>query len=432
MKRFFLSILLLPLLAVSQSVKGTFSLEDGYTHAFLYQSTPDGANYINYGKLDSEGHFEIPIDSTAAPGIYKIIYAIPPEENHFDFIYDGKETVAFNFSVEKGVEFTESEENKLWNSYLNSMDMVNQTIKNYYIKGDKDKDGFKSIFNVLEERQSAYEASSEGKLVSAFIKANRPYIPNTYEDAKTYTSNFKKHYFNNIDFSNYVLQSSSFLVDRVAAYVFQMVESPDNDTYKANINDVANAITNDDKIKSYLLEVLWQRFVSLENHEVANYISDQHLLALANKMDNKVLAEMLTTYKNTSVGTTAPDFEISSTQSTTRLHALEGSEYYLLVFWSSGCSHCLNELPKVKTMVADMPNLKVVAFGLEDEPTQWNEEIKKYPNFIHNLGLGKWNNPVVKTYGVAATPMYFLLDSSKTIIAKPYLFEDLEAALKDL
>ncbi|WP_111684717.1 TlpA family protein disulfide reductase [Winogradskyella tangerina] len=432
MRQLFLLIFILPFMVNAQSVKGTFSLDDGYTHAFLYQSTPQGANYINYGKLDDSGKVEIPIDSAAAPGIYKIIYAIPPEENHFDFIYDGKESVAFNFSAEKGVEFTESEENKLWNSYLHSMDMVNQTIGNYYAKDGKNKDGFQSVFKVLEERQAAYEASSEGKLVSAFIKANRPYIPKAYEDVKTYTENLKKHYFSQIDFSNYVLQSSSFLVDRVSAYVFQMVENPTNETYKSLINDVAAAIKNDDTIKIYLLEVLWQRFVTIQNHEVANFISDEHLFELAEKTNNKVLAEMLTTFKNTSIGTKAPNFEISSTENTTSLHNLEGSEYYLLVFWSSGCSHCLNELPKVKEMVSGMNNLKVVAFGLEDEPTQWSEEIKKYPDFIHNLGLGKWNNPVVKTYGVAATPMYFLLDSSKTIIAKPYEYADLESVLKSL
>jgi len=432
MKRLFLPLLLLPCIILAQSVKGTFSPAEDFTHAFLYQATPQGANYINHGKLDKEGHFEIPIDSTVAPGIYKIVYAIPPEENNFDFIYDGKETVAFNFSHEKGVEFTESEENKLWNSYLNSMDMVNQTIRNYYIKNGTDKKGFDAVFKVLKETQTAYETSADGKLVSTFIKANKPYIPTTYEDLKTYSSHLKAHFFTSIDFSNYVLQSSSFLVDRISAYVFNMVENPTNDTYKSLINDVAKAITNDDVIKTYLLEVLWQRFVSIDNHDVANYITDKHLLALATKTDNKVLAEMISSYKNTSIGTKAPDFEISSTEGTTRLHNLKGADHYLLVFWSSGCSHCLNELPKVKALVADKKNIKVVAFGLEDNPINWTEEIKKYPDFIHTIGLGKWDNPIVKTYGVAATPMYFLLNDSKIIMAKPYEYKDLEVVLKDL
>lgn len=433
MKKLATILLILPLLAFGQSVKGTFSPSEDFTHAFLYEATPEGANYVSHGELNDEGQFEIKIDSSAAPGIYKIVYAIPPEENNFDFIYDGKETVAFNFSQEHGVEFTESEENKLWASYLKSMDMVNQTIANYYEKDGKDKEGFKSVFNVLKETQTNYETSSQGKLVSAFIMANRPYIPAEYEDFNTYSKNVKNNYFSQIDFSNYILQSSTFLIDRVVSYVFNMVENPTNDTYKTLIDDVASAINNKDlNIKTYLLEILWQRFVSQENHNVANYITDKHLLDLANQTGNKVLAETISSYKNTSIGTKAPNFEIVSSETTTSLHDLKGSEYYLLVFWSSGCGHCLNELPKVKALVANKSNIKVVAFGLEEEPSKWTQEIKKYPDFIHNIGLGKWDNPIVKTYGVAATPMYFLLSSDKIIMSKPYSFEDLEVVLEDL
>jgi thiol-disulfide isomerase/thioredoxin len=433
MKKIIFILFLFPILGLSQSVKGNFSPSEEFTYAFLYQATPEGANYINRGKLDSIGNFEIPLDSTRSPGIYKIVYATPPEENNFDFIYDGKETVAFNFSNEKGVEFTDSDENKLWNSYLKSMDMVNQTVSNYYSKEHIDKEGFSSIFKVLKDTQLAYKESASGKLVLAFITANRPYIPKKYEDISTYSKNLKTQYLSQIDFSNYLLQSSSFLVDRVTAYVFNIVQNPTDETYKQHVDDIAASISNDDSIiKTSLLEVVWQRFVTLENHDLANYVTEKHLLDLANTTNNKVLAETITSYKNTSVGTKAPNFEIPLAQNITSLHALEGAENYIVIFWSSGCGHCLAELPKVKELVSNKPNLKVVAFGLEKDDIKWSEEIKKYPNFTHVIGLGKWDNPIVKTYGVATTPTYFLLDKEKVIIAKPYDYEDVELSIKDL
>jgi len=433
MKKLIFVLFLVPCIALSQSVKGNFSPAEDFSYAFLYQATPEGANYVNKGQLDSQGNFEIPLDSTITPGIYKIVYAIPPEENNFDFIYDGKETVAFNFSYENGVEFTESEENKLWNSYLKSMDMVNQTISNYYSKENIDKEGFDAIFKVAKDTQSAYEESANGKFVAAFIAGNRPYLPTQYEDINTYSKNLKKQYLAQIDFSNYLLQSSSFLIDRVTSYVFNIVENPSNATYKQHIDDVAATINNNNlAIKTNLLEILWQRFVTLENHDVANYITEKYLLELANKTENKVLAETITSYKNTSIGTKAPNFDIPLGDNKTNLYQLEGAENYLLIFWSSGCGHCLEELPMVKKLVADKPDLKVIAYGLEKDHTKWSEEIKNYPNFQHVIGLGKWENPIVKTYGVAATPMYFLLSASKIIMAKPYNYEDLEVVLKDL
>jgi peroxiredoxin len=433
MKKIIFILFILPIIGFSQSVKGNFSPAEEFSYAFLYEATPEGANYVNRGKLDAQGNFEILIDSTMSPGIYKIVYAIPPEENNFDFIYDGKETVAFNFSYEKGVEFTESEENKLWSSYLKSIEMVNQTISNYYSKGKTDQEGFNSIFKVLNDTHLAYQESANGKLVASFIAANKPYIPMQYEDINTYSKNLKKQYLSQIDFSNYLLQSSSFLVDRVTSYVFNIVDNPSDDTYKQHVDDVAATInSNNLGIKTNLIEILWQRFVTLENHDLANYITEKYLLELANKTENKVLAETITSYKNTSVGTKAPNFDIPLSDGITNLHELEGAKNYLVIFWSSGCGHCLNELPKVKDIIANNPNLKVVAYGLEEDDKKWSEEIKNYPNFTHVIGLGKWNNPIVKTYGVAATPMYFLLSASKIIMAKPYDYEGLEVLLKGL
>src|SRR5690606_32190814 len=142
--------------------------------------------------------------------------------------------------------------------------------------------------------------------------------------------------------------------------------NPTNEIYKSHIDDVAAAIGSDDlKIKTSLLEMIWQRFVQLENNNVANYIADSYLLELAKSTNNKVLENVLMSYKNTSLGSKAPNFEITYNNQETSLHQLEGADYYLLIFWSSECGHCLNELPKVKRLVEGKSNLKVVAFGLE-------------------------------------------------------------------
>lgn len=433
MKKLLILFFVLPLLSIAQSVKGTFSPADEFTYAFLYKATPKGANYVDRAQLDSLGNFEIALDSSVTAGIYKIVYAIPPEDNNFDFIYDGKETVAFNFSFEKGVNFTSSEENKLWNSYLKSMDMVNQTISNYYAKANADKKGFNAIFKTLKDTQLGYEDLAKGKLVSSFIEANRPYIPAQYEDVTTYSKHLKQHFLSHIDFSDPLLQSSTFLVDRITAYVFNMVENPSDEIYKQHVDDVATAISTDDLIiKSSLLEMLWQHFVTLENPTLANYITDHYLLELAKQTKNNALKDQLITFKNTAIGTKAPNFDITINDKNSSLHQLQGAENYLIIFWSSACGHCLNELPKVKSMVANKPQLKVVAYGLEDDDKKWIRETKKYPEFIHQIGLGKWNNPLVETYGVTATPTYFLLDASKVIIGKPNTIEELEELLKEI
>lgn len=428
MKKIIFALLIIPVLSFSQhNINGTFSPAKDYTYAFLYEATPDGANYVERAKLDSLGNFLLALDAIAKPGIYKIVYAIPPEENNFDLVYNGKENVTFTFSLDDGVNFTESSENKLWDSYLNSMDIVNQTISNFYTKGGTDKDAFNSIFKTLKETQASYEDLAKGKLVEAFIKANKPYTPVAYEDLSTYSKNLKANFFKNIDFNDPFLQSSSLITDRISGFIFGMSAATDNDTYKKHIDIVASAIkSTDTKIQSPLLELLWQEFKRRENHDMANYISKNYLLAIAKSTENKILEQQLLSYKNTSVGAVAPDFEIQ-TEPSLKLSELKGDTYYVLIFWSSGCGHCLKELPKVKDLMTTVSNTKVIAFGLENEAKDWSEEIKNYPDFVHGIGLGKWENPLVQTFAIAATPSYFVLDASKKIIAKPYDFESLEA-----
>ncbi|RKE98640.1 TlpA family protein disulfide reductase [Ichthyenterobacterium magnum] len=436
MKKLLFLIALLPtVLCAQHKINGIFSPANEFTYAFLYQSTPTGSDYINRGKLEADGSFSITLDSTATAGLYKIVYALPPEENNFDFIYNGNEDVSLTFSLEKGLEFTESNENKLWSSYTKSMELVNMTISNFYTKENTDEKGFNDIFKTLKDTQTAFEDASKGTMASTFIKANRPYIPAYFEDITTYSSNLKKNYLKHIDFSNPLLQSSDFLVDRVLAYVFGISANTDIETYKKDIDNLVISIGDGNfKIKTILLELIWRRFTQQENETVANYMADNYLLQLAEQTGYSTLLEDLVVYKNNAIGMKAQNFDLAITNngktSTTNLHDLDIADQYLVIFWSSACGHCLDELPKVKDLLATKPNLKVIAFGLEDEAASWRKEIANFPDFIHVLGLQKWENPVSNQYGVKSTPSYFLLDKNKTIIAKPYDAEALKQVLK--
>jgi len=433
MRKILFTLSLLPLLTAAQhTISGTFSPAEDYKFAFLYKATPTGANYVDRAELDSLGNFSITLKPEAEAGIYKVVYAIPPEENNFDVVFNGNEDVAFNYSKDKGVVFTASKENKLWDSYLKSFDMVNQTISNYYTKNTDDKAGFTSIFNTLKETQESYEALAKGTLIDTFIKANRPYIPTAYEDLSTYSKNLKNNFFKHIDFSNDLLRSSSFITDHVTGFIFGLSGETSNETFSQHVDILAKALQPfEADVQSPVLELVWQQFKRRENHDLANYISDNYLLNIAKTTENKVLEQQLVSYKNTSVGAIAPDFDIK-TEPSLKLSELKGDTHYVLIFWSSGCGHCLKELPKVNTLMNTISGAKVIAYGLEHDAADWSKEIKKYPDFVHGIGLGKWENPLVQTYAIAATPTYFVLDANKKIIAKPYDFEGLERFFSEL
>ena len=146
---------------------------------------------------------------------------------------------------------------------------------------------------------------------------------------------------------------------------------------------------------------------------------------LATAKNNTTLVEELQVYKQTSIGEKAVNFNINET---TTLNNLNDATHYIVVFWSSTCSHCLTELPILQKFIALQPNnkFKVIAIGLEDTTEFWDEKIKTFPEFTHVYGEGKWENKIGNDYNVNATPSFYVLDKNKLITAKPDNAESLK------
>ena len=434
-KLLFLLALFPSILLAQHSIKGTFTPPEEYKWIILYKVTPTTSIYVENAEIGEDGSFEIVLDSTITKGVYRIVYAVPQEEFNFDIIYDAKESIELNFSQEKGVEFINSNENKLLTSYAKSMMMVNETINSFYMKNSKDEDSFNSIFNTLNEAQKSFEEASSGTIASHFIKANLPYIPSNYEDVKTYSKNLRNNYLRHVDFNDPILQSSEFLIERMLGFVFGMTSNADDiDTFKTNVDDIAYAIkTTHLSYQKTLLEILWNQFVDIENETIANYVASNYLLPISIELNDKELTNKLNIYKNTSINAFAPDFSVdilngNGKEAAKKISELDIAERYVIIFWSSSCAHCLEELPELKKLKNSLKtgDTEVIAIGLEDEPYNWNNEILYYPEFIHVYGKGKWDNPIGDNYGVSATPTYFVLNKDKKIVSKPYDFKALK------
>ncbi len=431
-------LFLFPSLFIAQnSVKATFSPADDYRWAILYKNSPSGNIYVAQGKIE-EGNVEFLLDSTKTEGVYKLVYAAPQDEYNFDIIYNGHENIELSFTKETGVTFQQSSGNLLLNSYLASMASIGKEIESFYVNNRTDKEELTSLFKKQLALQNQFEKESINTLTHHFIKANKPYIPTHYENTETYLNHLTTNYFNNVDFNDSVLQSSNFLLERSLAYIAGVThQGMDKEiSYNTNINTVSKLINSTDPFfqKSFLNK-LWQKLVNYDLKESANYLATSHLIPLAEELNDSYLVIKLTQFKNLSIGNVAPDIlwetEKNGIKKQHHLSELAISENYILIFWSSACSHCLEQLPKLKTLVQSLngTEYKVIAIGLEDNAIKWKNEILKYPEFIHILKLGKWENDIVKTYGLTSTPTYFVLDKDKKFIEKPESIEDLEAYL---
>ena len=437
-KRLLFLLAVLPTMLFAQhTIKGTFSPAKDFKFAFLYRVTAETALFVDNADLKEDGTFEFTLKDNTIPGTYRLVYAQPQDQYNFDFIVSNKEDIVLKFDTKNGLTFDKSGENKMYSSYNRSMALVNKSIRNYYSTGKKDKSGYSKIFNILKKTQNEFEKASDGMIANQFIKACRPYIPNELEDVATFSKNIQSNYFSNIDFGNKTLQNSNFLIKTTIDYVIGFINPKNPDaSYMQNVDAVVKAIGSNPKIKSTLLEVLWNQFSVEGNETVTNYIGSKYLLDIARANNDNELANSIIYFKNASIGNIAPDFDLEikgkdDKVSLSKLSKLEGSNNYLIFFWSTTCSHCLDEIPILKEYVKSKTkeDIKVIAVALDNDLYRWKDLTYQYPDFIHVFGEGKWDNEIGNQYNVTGTPSYFILNKDKKIIEKP---EDIIAFKKDL
>jgi len=247
--------------------------------------------------------------------------------------------------------------------------------------------------------------------------------------------NVKTNFFQHIDFNDAVLVESSFLVDRVTDYVFYINYSKDvaiqESLYKNSIAKVLE-IPKNQRLQKDLIEILIEEFVKLEEVTLINHLFENYYDGLPKALQKKgykkeTLAKVLVV-----VGAKAPEIVWKENKEELRLSELKGHKNYIIVFWSTGCSHCKEQLPEMYTYLKRYPNVQVVAVALEDKSKEWKKVIPNFEGWKHVLGLKKWENEIARSYDVLGTPTYFVLDADKIILDKPENFRDLAKVLKKL
>jgi thiol-disulfide isomerase/thioredoxin len=176
-----------------------------------------------------------------------------------------------------------------------------------------------------------------------------------------------------------------------------------------------------------IFEFLIEQFEPSKNLELIDYLFENHYNKLPKTLQDKKFKSEKTALFISEVGRIAPNFSWKENGRTLQLSTLNDAEKYVLVFWSTSCSHCLREIPLLHAYMENKKEIKVIAFALEEDAFVWENYSKANLSGWHNvLGLNKWQNKVSTTYQVFSTPSYFVLDKNKKIIAKPNEIKDVK------
>lgn len=427
------------------SIKGTIDPNHDYSWILLYKMENGDQTYVDNADV-VDGAFEFKIDEEDASGIYRAYYQI--ENNlYVEFIYN-KEEVDFTFDPENPAEtilFRRSEENSSYQEYYRSVRSRQKAIDSiqvlYFNSTHPSEDQrlesiYKKAVQDLKEEQSRFETKTEGMIAHHIIKASEQHNPEEpIKEPEAYVLEIKKHFFDSMDLKDTVLTHSSFVNDRLRDYVFYLnqAENPDAQDIlqKDAIDKAVLWVGQEYEVLAQFEESLIREYLHAQNGPMMQHVVEEHYKKLPRAFQDPKLIAKVEAEMKTAIGIRAPDFSWRTDDGETHLYDLTGTDYYIVLFFSSGCPHCQMEVPEFHKFISGIENIRVVTVGLEDEAQSWEAMTKNYPEFINVMDLDKWSSEKARDYGVTAIPSYFVLDSEKRILAKPEDFEELKSMFEE-
>ncbi len=421
-------------------VKGNLNPAQNYSWVVLYQLKGAKQLYIKNVTI-TNGEFSINFPENTPKGMYRLMYR-QQNGGFIDFIYNN-ENVTLKFNPEnpfETVEFISSDENQLYHKYLIEFASKQQQLDSlqlafFHLEDKKDRDEIDNLYEIsysgFKAFQTRFEEDSRGKLANNFIKSSNKYYNSTIiETPQEYLNSVKQHFFDFINFEDEELMNSTFLSEKVTDYVFYLNGSEDVEVqialYKNAVDEVMRK-TQNVNLKNEILITLLNNFAQIENTVLIDFVIDNFYNKLPEEVKNNKMVQEIQERVKLAVGKYAPEITWEEKGITKKLSGLNTTENYILVFWSTGCSHCLVEIPKLYEFTKDKPTMSVLAFALENDDIEFNKFTLNFPKWTNILGLEKWQNTIARDYQITSTPTYFILDKDKKIIAKPNLFEDVKA-----
>lgn len=187
------------------------------------------------------------------------------------------------------------------------------------------------------------------------------------------------------------------------------IETPRGQTILSELIDIFNTY-NMDKLKDkYLTEA--NNLKCTINDRLASILKSNNSTSIGQKMPNAIFVNPIHTKAKS-------------------LYDIKSSKK-IVVFWSSTCSHCEAELPKIleKYEKLKAQNIAVVGFSLDSNLDEFRSKANNYPWISDSEGKG-WYSSYGETYNINATPTYFILDADNKIISKPNHVADVLEYLK--
>ena len=398
-------------------------------------------------------------------GIYFIVS--PKKEILFELLIDQQQK--FSISADSArlpasIVFTGSPENKSFLEYTSFMNIHGKSLAELQVqlaqaKSKNDsaaiREKIKKVNEEVKTERDEIENKDANSLLATLLRALKepvvppiPKLPNGRPDSTFAYRYYKAHYWDNISFTDDRLIRTPIFEPKLDHYYKDLV-SPESDSIDREIDYMlVYSRTNKDMFK-FLLVYFTQKYLNPEYmgqdavfiHLFEKYINTGQADFFTEKY-RKFVDDRAYSIMANLIGQPAANLEMTDTAGKVRTLYEVPANFVLICFWDPTCSHCKETIPKLDSIYqAKWKYEGVQIFGVMVDGGQEN-----WTNFIRAHNLGDWINVYQTTaqhdavaaagkpdyrqlYDVYQTPILYLLDKEKRIVAKKLTYQQVDEVI---
>lgn len=444
------------LLAQAYSIKGNIAgLKD--TSIFLGYHYADKQYLKDTTEIDNKGNFVFKGDKKLDGGIYLIV---TPDKRYCEVLLADDQDFSFTTDLKDMVmnmKVTGSTENELFYTYLSTVSKMAKDIEPMKREMDSEttkaekKEELKKQIELKEKEIGAFRkdfiAKHKGTFVSKlFLAMEDPEIPEAPKgpDGKPLDSLFsfkyyRQHFFDNIDFTDDKILRSPVYHNKVKMYFEKLTyQIPDS------IKKAADFVVEKSRANKELFKyTVWYLTTTYEQSKIMGFdavfvhmVDEVYAKNEAFWMDSTQLDKIVkraNDIRPTLLGNKATNLTMVDTANRiVNLYSVK-APVTLLYFWASDCGHCKKETPKVVEVYNKYKKhgVKVFSINTKRDVSEWKKfikekEIEDWINVYDPTGQSRFHD----FYDIYSTPVLYILDKDKKIVAKRIDSEGLDQFLK--
>ena len=421
---------------------------------------------VDSARIDEQGNAVFTGTEKLMGGVYMIAY---PEKNGWiECMIDREQTftVAADTSDPMGsIRFTGSPANNLFVEYQRkSFELGSAMNRLQQQLAQAAPDAQASLRNELQAKSAELTAYRDGimqqhpeHLLSAiFHVLKEPTIPpasqhpgGKYDSLYAYQY-YRAHYWDNISLTDERLIRTPVFQQRLERYFGEILPQHPDSLILAASETIDAARTNPEMFK-YLLATLTDKYVNPQYmgqdavfvHLFEKYYIPGQADSWMNEKYKKFIFDRGYSLMANVIGKKAANFDfVDSLGRKSNLYA-QNAPYTVLCFWDPTCGHCQEEVPRLDTLFQQKwkkQGVAMIGMMTDGGVDKWKEFIrtKNLKGWVHVYQTDAMKDADVKAsrptfrqlYDVYQTPMLYLLDKEKRIVAKRLNYSQVDELLQ--